>query len=164
MSAQIAHAAAPESTAAVQQIESTQPQAQGEPALAEANSPAGQEVANPSPDLSQHAAEQAELARREGAAARLRQSSTLPAGLRTRLADVVASGGSAEEAIRAVEEGLPAVLRLSGEQLARPQHPGGDVFFDGDADQLSEQQAEAIATQQLRRSGMLRGQRVRAGD
>jgi hypothetical protein len=34
------------------------------------------------------------------------------------------------------------------------------VFFHGDPDAVSEQEAEAIARGQLARSGMLRGQRV----
>ncbi len=100
---------------------------------------------------------------REKTAERIRQSEALPAGLRTRLAELVLASDSAaaEQAIRAVETSLPLALRVGGGEIARPAHPGGDVFFHGDADAVSEEAAEALARGQLARSGMLRGQRVR---
>jgi hypothetical protein len=100
---------------------------------------------------------------RETTAERIRQSELLPVGLRTRLAELVLAEGSAaaEQAVRAVEASLPGALRIAAGDVARPEHPGGDVFFYGDADELSEQAAEALARDQLSRSGMLRGQRAR---
>lgn len=93
-------------------------------------------------------------------AERISQSPRLPPGLRTRLAAVAGSGGGVEEVVRVVEESLPEVMRLSERDVARLQHPAGDVFFHGDPDAMSDEQAEAIARGQLARSGMLRGQRV----
>ena len=87
-------------------------------------------------------------------------------GLRTRLAELVLASDSAaaEQAIRAVEASLPGALRISAGEVARPGHPAGDVFFHGDADAMSEEQAEVLARGQLARSGMLRGQRVRVAE
>ena len=98
-------------------------------------------------------------------------SAALPPGLRERLAALVESGGqvggegqtlvSIDEAIRAVAESLPSAARLGGE-VARPEHPGGESFFSGrTAEEITDQQAEEIAREQLARSGLLRGQRVR---
>jgi hypothetical protein len=103
---------------------------------------------------------------REQAAERIRQSEMLPVGLRTRLAELVLASDSvaAEQAIRAVEASLPGALRISAGEVARPGHPSGDVFFHGDADAMSEEQAEVLARGQLARSGMLRGQRVRVAE
>jgi hypothetical protein len=99
-------------------------------------------------------------------AERIRQSEALPAGLRSRLAELVLAqdGAAAEQAIRAVEAALPFALRMSMGQIARPAHPGGEAFFHGDADAASEEAAEALARGQLARSGMLRGQRARVAE
>ena len=103
---------------------------------------------------------------RQGLAERIRQSEALPAGLRARLAELVLAddGAAGEQAIRAVEAALPLALRSSIGEVARPAHPGGETFFRGDADAVSEQAAEALARGQLARSGMLRGQRARVAD
>jgi len=103
---------------------------------------------------------------RHDLAERIRQSELLPVGLRTRLAELMLAGdgAAAEQAIRAVEASLPGALRISSGDIARPAHPAGDVFFHGDADAMSEEQAEVLARGQLARSGMLRGQRVRVAD
>jgi len=103
---------------------------------------------------------------RHDLAERIRQSELLPVGLRTRLAELVlaSDGAAAEQAIRAVEASLPGALRISAGDVARPAHPAGDVFFHGDADAMSEEQAETLARGQLARSGMLRGQRVRVAE
>lgn len=122
------------------------------------------------PALSQGEREE-EAARRE-VAARVRGSSVLPPGLRERLASLVEAGGqvaaggpalvSIDEAIRAVAEALPESLRFAGGEIARGEHPSGDAFFSGRTEsELSDQQAEAIAREQLSRSGFLRGHRVR---
>lgn len=113
------------------------------------------------PALSQREREQKRIAER------IRASSVLPPGLRTRLAELVESGGSAEAiegAVRAVEQSLPWALRASRDGLLRPAHPAGDAFFSGNGQDISEDEAEQIAWHQLQRSGLLRGQRVRVGD
>jgi hypothetical protein len=95
---------------------------------------------------------------------RIAASSLLPAGLKSRLAEVVAADGGVEEAVRVLEESLPSALRMSEREVLRPAHPAGEAFFRGDAGAVSEEEAESIARGQLARSGMLRGQRVRVGD
>lgn len=109
-----------------------------------------------------------------GAAERVRQSKLLPPALKERLALLVeASGGTAqdaqaaaplEEALRAVEEALPDFLLAGRPRADKPEHPGGDSFFSGDPRELSDAEAEKIARDQLVRSGLLRGQRVRVAD
>ena len=112
-----------------------------------------------------------DAARRE-AAVRVRQAAALPPGLRERLATLVEAGGqigsdgqalvSVEQAIQAVAEALPDSLRRAGGEVARPEHPGGEAFFNGrTAEEITDQQAEEIARTQLVRSGFIRGQRVR---
>ncbi|HEX5103955.1 MAG TPA: hypothetical protein VFV87_09110 [Pirellulaceae bacterium] len=100
-------------------------------------------------------------AARQRLAERIAASPTLPPGLRTRLAEVAAAGGGLEQAVLAVEQGLPGVLRVAHREASRTEHPAGEVFFHGDAGAISDQQAETIAQGQLARSGLLRGQRVR---
>jgi len=97
-------------------------------------------------------------------AERIRQSEALPAGLRSRLAELVLAKDAAagEAAVRAVEASLPGILRISGGEVARQEHPAGEAFFHGDPEQMAEAQAEQIARGQLARSGLLRGQRARA--
>lgn len=100
------------------------------------------------------------------------EASPLPPGVRSRLAELVSAGSSAgadgravvavEDALRAVEEALPDVLRLGADRASRPAHPSGEAFFSGS--ELSDERAEAIARGQLERSGLLRGQRVRVAD
>jgi len=107
---------------------------------------------------------------REEAAAKVRQSS-LPPVLKERLAALVGSSGEADsdgkqrvpidEAIRAIEEALPDFLRMDKGRANQPEHPDGDVFFSGEAGELSDAQAEELARGQLARSGLLRGQRAR---
>ena len=108
------------------------------------------------------------------AAERVRQSKLLPPALKERLALLVeASGGTSqdaqatvpiEEALRAVEEALPDFLLAGRARAEKPAHPGGDSFFSGDPRDLSDAEAEQIAREQLVRSGLLRGQRVRVAD
>lgn len=109
-----------------------------------------------------------------GAAERVRQSKLLPPALKERLALLVeASSGTSqnaqraapiEEALRAVEEALPDFLLGGRSRANKPEHPGGDSFFSGDPRELSDAEAEQIAREQLLRSGLLRGQRVRVAD
>jgi hypothetical protein len=100
-------------------------------------------------------------------AERLRQSERLPAGLRMRLAELIEaqeSPESVEAAIRAVEEALPGGLRIDQRYLRRPEHPSGEQFFEREPGELSDDEAERIAREQLAWAGLLRGQRVRVGD
>jgi hypothetical protein len=99
-------------------------------------------------------------------AERVRQSERLPAGLRTRLAELIEAGQSPdrfEAAVRAVEDALPGGLRGSTGDVRRASHPAGDSFFDR-AGELSDDEAGEIARAQLARAGLLRGQRVRVGE
>jgi len=66
-----------------------------------------------------------------------------------------ANGGSVN-----VEE----ALTQSREGVTRRQHPAGEVFFRGEAEQITDAEAEEVARRQLERSGLLRGQRVRVAD
>jgi hypothetical protein len=59
---------------------------------------------------------------------------------------------------------VPDFLRGNRGEAARPEHPAGEVFFSGAAEELSDAEAEELAQQQLLRSGLLRGQRVRVAD
>ena len=97
-------------------------------------------------------------------AERIRQSEALPAGLRSRLAELVLAkdAAAAEAAVRAVEASLPGILRIGSGEVNRQEHPAGEAFFYGDPEQMAEAQAEQIARGQLARSGLLRGQRARA--
>jgi hypothetical protein len=114
------------------------------------------------------AAEQSTLsqAQTERTIARLR-SAALPPALQERLIAVVQAGGEPspplEQVLAAVEELLPEFLLGSGRQPQRPEHPAGEAFFRG-GDEMSEAQAEQLAREQLQRSGLLRGQRVRVAD
>ena len=109
---------------------------------------------------------------REAAAERIRSSQLLPPAIREVLARVTLASAEAaptgathvpiDDVVRAVEEALPEFLQ--GRRAEVQLHPAGDVFFSGDPEALSEEQAEEIARAQLARSGLLRGQRVRAAD
>jgi hypothetical protein len=105
-------------------------------------------VADPSADLAE----------------RIRQSEALPAGLRSRLAELVLAKdtAAAEAAVRAVEASLPGILRIGGGEVTRQEHPAGEAFFHGNPEQMAEAEAEQIARGQLARSGLLRGQRAKA--
>jgi hypothetical protein len=102
-------------------------------------------------------------AQRRELAERIGNSPALPPGLRSRLVALAEAGGSIAEVVDAVEESLPDVMRRGTAPVPR-EHPVGEVFFRGDADAVSEEQAEALARGQLARSGMLRGQRARVAD
>jgi hypothetical protein len=111
---------------------------------------------------------------RAAATARVRNSAALPPVLRDRLASVVESAVDGptdgrplvplEDCLRAIEDSLPDFLRQSHATAARPPHPSGEAFFSGRGEELSDARAEVIAREQLERSGLLRGQRVRVAD
>jgi hypothetical protein len=62
------------------------------------------------------------------------------------------------------EEALKDVLGREREEAVRAEHPEGEVFFGGNAEEIAEVEAEEMARGQLARSGLLRGQRVRVAD
>jgi hypothetical protein len=110
--------------------------------------------------------EEVEHQHRALAIARIRLSSA-PAALKEQLAGVVETTGNAatvEACLKAVEESLPEFLRENRGDSVRPEHPAGEVFFRGNAEEITDEQAEELAQKQLARSGMLRGQRVKVGD
>jgi hypothetical protein len=70
-----------------------------------------------------------------------------------------------EEEVAAPEVQAQGEADGAGAALApveRAEHPGGEAFFSGEG--TSDAEAEEVARQQLLRSGLLRGQRVRVGD
>ncbi len=94
---------------------------------------------------------------------RIRQSSSLSRGMRDRLTALLAgetpaAPSDSQPLIRAadvlalLEEAIPPQLRLDASSLAQPEHPAGDVFFTGDVNQMTDDQAERIAREQLSRS------------
>jgi hypothetical protein len=94
---------------------------------------------------------------------RIRQSSSLSRGMRDRLTALL-SGESpanasdsqprirAADALTLLEEAIPPQLRLDAGSLAQPEHPAGDVFFTGDVNQMTDDQAERFAREQLAQS------------
>jgi hypothetical protein len=84
-----------------------------------------------------------------------------------RLSEVIGRGGSLHEVVSAIEEALPAAalvtsLSAAAPQVSQPVHPAGEAFFHGDGAAQANERAAALAREQLARSGMLRGQRVRS--
>lgn len=53
-------------------------------------------------------------------------------------------------------QGLPPVLRREPSARCHTVHPVGDAFFALQGEDLTDQQAEQIAQQQLQRAGLLR--------
>ena len=93
---------------------------------------------------------------------RIGKSSSLSRGMRDRLAALLdgesASGSDSQPLVRAesvlalLEEAIPPQLRLDAASLAQPEHPAGEAFFTGDPNQMTDDQAERIAREQLARS------------
>ncbi len=102
-------------------------------------------------------------AEREEAVERIRRSN-LPPVMRERLVAVMETSESpyldVAVCLEAIEETLPEFLRGERRNVARPSHPVGEAFFHG-TEELTDAEAETLATKQLERSGLLRGQRVR---
>lgn len=97
-------------------------------------------------------------------ARRIRASRKLPKGLRERLCDYVETMQFSEdgeavpalpvaEAVEMIEAALPEHLQLAAEQLEQPAHPRGEEFFTGAASQLSDDEAERLAAEQLAATG-----------
>jgi hypothetical protein len=105
---------------------------------------------------------------RKEVAERILQAEGLPLGMRERLAHLAAASGEGklpvEDVVKAIEESLPEFLRADRAGAAQRPHPAGEVYFRGDSESLSDEEATQIAQRQLARSGLLRGQRVRVGD
>lgn len=91
----------------------------------------------------------------------------LPPGVRQRLAGLVEQAVTLDvsgepllatrHVLDLLAQGLPPVLRRDAAgEIERPSHPEGDSFFALSGEDLSDQQAEQIARQQLQRIGMLR--------
>lgn len=91
----------------------------------------------------------------------------LPPGVRDRLANLLQQAVTLDVAgepllatrqvIDLLAQGLPPVLRRERPAaIERPAHPDGDAFFALNSEELSDQQAEQIARQQLDRAGLLR--------
>jgi len=111
-------------------------------------------------------AEEAEHRHRALMLARIRLSSA-PGAVKEKFASVAETAKDAaavEACLKAVEEALPDFLRENRAETMRREHPAGDVFFRGNAEEITEEQAEEVARRQLERSGLLRGQRVRVAD
>jgi hypothetical protein len=108
-----------------------------------------------------------ELAERGQLAELVASSPRLPPGLAARLSEVIGRGGSLHQIVSAIEEALPAAalvtsLAASAPQVSQPAHPAGEAFFHGDGAAQADERAATLAREQLARSGMLRGQRVRS--
>jgi len=105
---------------------------------------------------------------RKEVAERILQAEGLPLGMRERLAHLAAASGEGklpvEDVVKAIEESLPEFLWADRAGAAQRPHPAGEVYFRGDSEALSDEEATQIAQRQLARSGLLRGQRVRVGD
>jgi hypothetical protein len=120
--------------------------------------PAGASEINP-----QIAAEREQLRDRIG------RSNSLPRGMRERLTallDGEASAATADfqplvratDVLNLLEEAIPPQLRLEANSLAQPEHPAGEGFFTGDPHQMTDDQAERIAREQISRSPFGRSQ------
>ncbi len=111
-------------------------------------------------------AEEAEHRHKALTVARIRMSKA-PTAVKERFAELAEAANNAatvEACLQAVEEALPEFLSASREDAARKDHPAGEVFFRGNAEEITDEQAEELARAQLARSGLLRGQRVRVAD
>ena len=104
------------------------------------------------------------IAQRGQLAQRIRNSRKLPKGLRDRLAEVVETlqlSDDAEtvpalpvaEAVEMIEAAIPENLQFHEGPLETPAHPRGEGFFTGGASQLSSEDAERIAKEQLAATG-----------
>ena len=91
----------------------------------------------------------------------------LPPGVRDRLRGLVQQAVTLDvtgepllatrQVLDLLAQGLPPVLRREpSAPVQRPSHPVGDAFFALQGEDLTDQQAEQIAQQQLQRAGLLR--------
>jgi len=120
---------------------------------ATSEAPAPAEAVNPLPAM------------RQALLQRVQDSVAMPRGLQSRLASalqespLVDHDGSllapVDLLLNVIEGWSPSVMRLDPQSLRRGDHPLGDSFFTGDPSEVSDEQAERIARQQLQRSGYL---------
>jgi hypothetical protein len=140
------------------------------PAEAATDVSLAENVEEPSPDSSvEPAPSQASeidaqvAAQRQQLRERIGKSNSLSRGLRDRLTalldgDIPAAKDDSQPLIPAtdvlalLEEAIPPQLRLDANSLAQPEHPAGEAFFTGDPNQMTDDQAERIAREQLSRS------------
>ena len=119
-------------------------------------------TAEPAPSQTSEIDSQA-AAERQRLRERIGKSSSLSRGLRDRLTallvgEVPAATTDSQPLIKAadvlalLEEAIPPQLRLDATSLAQPEHPAGEAFFTGDANQMTDDQADRIAREQLSRS------------
>lgn len=98
------------------------------------------------------------------ARAALDRATTLPRGMRLEIDRLLAADrllldarGQAclplDDALAAFAASLPRQLRLDPAALPAADHPGGEGFFTGAPDELTDEKAEAIARAQLARAG-----------
>jgi len=97
---------------------------------------------------------------------RIARSRKLPKGLRGRLAEAaeavqLSQDGDEEpslrlsDAVTLIEDTLPDHIALSADGARQTDHPSGEGFFTGDTTQMSDEEAERIAQEQLKNSGFL---------
>ena len=140
------------------------------PAEAATDEPTAPQLGHPSPESSaEPVPSQANeidahvAAERQKLRERIGKSSSLSRGLRDRLTallegEVPATTTDFQPLIRAadalalLEEALPPQLGLDASTLAQPEHPAGEAFFTGDVNQMTDDQAERIAREQISRS------------
>lgn len=112
-------------------------------------------------------ATEAPLDQRATLLAAVRSARDLPPGVRDRLLSLVQDAAtldrsgdpllSTRQVLELLAQGLPPLLRRETSTVVdRPAHPVGDAFFATSNDELTDQQAEQIAQQQLQRAGLLR--------
>jgi hypothetical protein len=117
------------------------------------------------PETDEPAAPQLPETDRVALAERIRRSRKLPRGLRERLCEFVetlqfSADAQSEpvvpvaEAVSMIEAAVPEHLQLDDEEeLEVSQHPRGEDFFRGPASQMSDEEADRIAAEQLAASG-----------
>ncbi|MFN0018839.1 MAG: hypothetical protein ACKVP0_11315 [Pirellulaceae bacterium] len=132
------------------------------PLTENAGEPAAENSAEPIPSPDREIDPQV-AAERQRLRERIGKSSSLSRGMRDRLTalldgEIPAMASDPQPLIRAndvlalLEEAIPPQLQLDANSLAQPEHPAGEAFFTGDANQMTDDQAERIASEQISRS------------
>jgi hypothetical protein len=97
----------------------------------------------------------------------VQEARELPPGVRERLRGLVQQAVTLDvtgepllatrQVLELLAQGLPPALRReTPSAMQRPSHPAGDAFFALQGEDLTDQQADQIARQQLQRAGLLR--------
>jgi len=103
-------------------------------------------------------------ARRDALREEIEAAHRLPAGLKASLAERIDAIGfndaGAEEpsltladAVRLWEAAIPTGVAVAVQETRESAHPRGDGYFRGDPNSLTDEDAERIAREQVRRSG-----------